>query len=206
MPEKESQFFKREEAPEETQKEKEIEPEEKAEKVKEKHLKEIENEVERITDALGKPIDPGIKETVVSLKVWEFPTYQSCEGHSAEHPEKIEVEERESITPWVRVVSPEPENWEKDKLVQKEWKKENLKHQLKMVELLDEFYQERKASFDVRLHIEQFGIYGGFTITNQGSNIIEGLPKREQEKKRTLYQKEMQEFAKFLKEKYLKEE
>lgn len=38
----------------------------------------------RVSDRLGKPIDPGIKETVTAFMVNEFPTCGSCEGHVEE--------------------------------------------------------------------------------------------------------------------------
>lgn len=44
-------------------------------------LEEIRREVEDIGDRLGKPIDEGIKETVVMFKANELPTSDSCEGH-----------------------------------------------------------------------------------------------------------------------------
>jgi len=148
------------------------------------------------------PLIGGIKENVIALRVWGFPTYQSCEGHPAERPEEIEVKEHESRSLWVWIEASEPKNLEKDELSQKEWKKENLKHQSRMIELLDEFYQDRKVPFDVRLHIESKGIYGAFTITNQGADAVEILPSETQEKKRLAYQKEMQKFNQFLREKY----
>lgn len=59
-------------------------PPEKA-KNQEKNLKleEIRHEVENIGDRLGRPIDEGIKETVVMFKASELPTSDSCEGHIA---------------------------------------------------------------------------------------------------------------------------
>jgi len=66
---------------------------------KEKRLKEIEKEVEKIRDALGKPIDSGIKETVVVLHALEFPTSLSCEGHSAKDPKEIEIKHK-SMAPF----------------------------------------------------------------------------------------------------------
>lgn len=44
-------------------------------------LQEIRQEVENIGDRLGKPIDEGIKESVVMFKANELPTSDSCEGH-----------------------------------------------------------------------------------------------------------------------------
>lgn len=174
--------------------------------LKEKRLKEIEKEVENIADAEGRPIDPGIKETVIALKALEFPTCQSCEGHPAERPEEIEVKGHQSRAPWVWIESPGPKNLKESESTQKEWKRENLKHQSKMIELLDEFYKDREVAFDVRLHIESRGIYGAFAITNQGADAVEGLPQVEQKEKRLVYQKEMQKFSDFLKEKYFQGE
>jgi hypothetical protein len=37
--------------------------------------------VENIRDALGKPVDVGIKSLVTALNAFEFPTTASCEGH-----------------------------------------------------------------------------------------------------------------------------
>lgn len=37
--------------------------------------------VGRVTDRLGKPVDPGIRETVAVLNLLGLPTIQSCEGH-----------------------------------------------------------------------------------------------------------------------------
>lgn len=44
-------------------------------------LEEIKHEVENIGDRLGRPIDEGIRETVVMFKANELPTSDSCEGH-----------------------------------------------------------------------------------------------------------------------------
>jgi len=44
-------------------------------------LEEIRHDVESISDRLGKPIEEGIKETVVMFKANELPTSDSCEGH-----------------------------------------------------------------------------------------------------------------------------
>lgn len=42
---------------------------------------EIREEVAQIVDALGKPIDEGIVDSIVYLKALDIPTTQSCEGH-----------------------------------------------------------------------------------------------------------------------------
>lgn len=48
---------------------------------KQRRWDEIAAEVDQITDRLGKPIDPGIRETVIGLMASGFDTEQSCEGH-----------------------------------------------------------------------------------------------------------------------------
>ena len=50
--------------------------------VKQQHLEQIRTEVNAITDALGVPIDEGIKETIVYCLALNLPTVQSCEGHA----------------------------------------------------------------------------------------------------------------------------
>lgn len=68
---------------------------------KKDQLKRIRREVNEIRDAEGAPIDPGIKETVVMLKAFDFSTVASCEGH----PVKGKIS-----APWVEISAPnEPE-------------------------------------------------------------------------------------------------
>ncbi|MGH9460193.1 MAG: hypothetical protein ACRD1X_03185, partial [Vicinamibacteria bacterium] len=62
---------------------------------KETRWREIEQEVDQIEDRLGRPVDEGIKETIVALKVNGFGTTASCEGHL----------EWGRPYPWVRVES-----------------------------------------------------------------------------------------------------
>lgn len=45
------------------------------------NLRRVRKEVDEITDALGKPIEKGIRELVIGLKRWGIETEQSCEGH-----------------------------------------------------------------------------------------------------------------------------
>ena len=80
-------------------------------------------EVEEVTDGLGKGIDKGIKEAVIAMKAYDFPTDHSCEGHlEGEHGLPY---------PWVRIYAPEPEGWQDSEEKQKEWTVENLKQQQK---------------------------------------------------------------------------
>jgi len=93
----------------------------------------------------------------------------------------------------------------------KKWREENEKLMAKLSELLAEFYRDRNAQSDIRLEISKIGPGGVFRVHNGGEDYkldLEDLTEREKAKisQRLLkYQKEMQEFCKFLKEKYFQE-
>jgi hypothetical protein len=54
----------------------------------------------RITDTLGRPIDPEIFETVVALNALDIPTVMSCGGH---------IDDRRGLLlPWVDIESSDP--------------------------------------------------------------------------------------------------
>jgi len=149
---------------------------------KEEKLDNIRKEVDGTGDALGKPLDSRIKETVVFLKALEINTGQSCEGH-IDRP-----------APWVLIESEdEPkERWyDQDKIFQataekygitledvkrannmdawreayeasarkpetkkfKDWREKNERLQKKVAELLEQFYAEREA--EEKLTIEE---------------------------------------------------
>src|SRR6266571_1101863 len=56
------------------------------------------DKVSRITDKLGKPVDPGILETVAALNALGIPTTASCEGHVDWGTE----------APWIDIASNDP--------------------------------------------------------------------------------------------------
>jgi hypothetical protein len=72
-----------------------------------------------------------------------------------------------------------------------------------MLELLSEFYQERKTSFEARLTFENIGAYGGFRVQSFGAEIMELLSVDEQKEKLKLYRKEIDDFTEFLKNKFI---
>lgn len=156
--------------------------------------------VERITDKLGKGIDENIKETVTVFAVSGFTVHQSCEGHMAE-------DKRGASFPWVEIYAQEPEDWEKSKgekkkEIEREWTIKNLEQRQKMTDLLAEFYQERESPFDVKLTFDRMGAFGAFRVQSFGAATMGLLSAPEQIKKLELYRKEMDDFTKFLKDKY----
>ena len=54
--------------------------------------------IDGITDALGMPIEKGIRDTVIALRLLGFPTSGSCEGHVG----------RGCSSPWVDVLAASP--------------------------------------------------------------------------------------------------
>ena len=69
---------------------------------KQRRLDEARLEVEQIVDALGKPIDEGIKEGIVVLHASGINTTGSCEGHSDRGTggPYIDVESKELSALW----------------------------------------------------------------------------------------------------------
>jgi len=160
---------------------------------KEQRWEELKQEVESITDGLGKGIDEGIKETTTALLANGFSTSQSCEGH---------IKETAATQPWVEIYMPEPEGWKEDKDKQGQWKKENLEQREKAEEAVKEFYEERQVPFDEELSFEDIGIFGGFRVQSTGSAEMKNLSFEEQKEKLKKYKKEMDAFTEFLKEKF----
>lgn len=158
-------------------------------------------EVDRIVDKLGKPVDGKIKEPITAFLVNGFVTNGSCEGHIAEVGEK----KHGLPHPWVDVCAPEPEGWKEDEEKKKEWTLENLKQQKRMIDLLAQFYESRKTPFDARLSFSKVGRYGNFRVQSFGAETMQLLSPDEKIAKQELYRKEMDDFAQFLKEKFLSE-
>jgi len=166
----------------------------KPEPEKEARIKDAEKQVNEITDRLGMPIDTEIKDAVVALNIWGVPTSQSCEGH---------LHKEGASFPWVEVYAPEPEGWKENEEKEREWTMENLKNRVKTMELLEEFYKDRKTSFDARLNFSNIGIYGGFRVQSMGAETMSILADKGQKEKLTIYRREMNDFTKFLKAKFL---
>lgn len=160
-------------------------------------------EVNEITDGLDKVVDEKIKESVGTFLVHKFTTSGSCEGHMAK-----EGEDQHGLPyPWIEVYAPEPEGWneaegKKKEQLEQEWRIKNFEQRRRMMSFLEEFYKVRETPFDARLAFDRVGAFGGFRVQSFGAEITAILSPEEQGQKLTLYQKEMEDFTKFLKDKY----
>lgn len=105
---------------------------------------EVKKEVSQITDRLGTPIDKGIEKLVIALRMWDFPTDASCEGH----------QDLGAPYPWVQIYAPEqPE---------KAWIQANQHERHKLSRLLNEFYKT-EPDFQ-KFAYEDIGIFGAFRL------------------------------------------
>jgi len=158
----------------------------------------IRTEVDAMTDALGKPVDSQIKEAVIAIMAHEFPTIGSCEGHIDEGAER-------PLYPYVMVSSPEYDGWKESEIVTNIMIAENLGYQKNMIVLLNEFYETHNSPFDSHLSFEGFGPTWGFKLRSVGADVMKILTSDEKERKLALYRQEMDDFAKFLKNKFFAE-
>lgn len=175
----------------------------------------------KITDGLGKPIDKGIFETVVVLNCLGFPTTASCAGHLNRalaapwvdialemdkearklmaRKEEIyaEIEKRElkgfSMEQNSRLLT-------KYHKVLAEMRKPSEQMIMEFLGLLDEFYQGRTCSVDIRLVVGTMG-FRGYRLTNQGEIVQSVRSVQERRRKLEEYCREMEDFTRFLKDK-----
>jgi hypothetical protein len=95
--------------------------------------------VDRVKDALGKGVDPGIREMVAVLNLLGFTTRQSCKGHVNEQGFGLP-------SPWVDI-DPSPQG--------------SMAPEPMMKRLLDDFYQSRESPDDIRVRWEDGRIQAG---------------------------------------------
>ena len=155
-------------------------------------------EVNEITDRLGKGVDEKIKGSVAAFLIHKFTTNGFCEGHMNE-----EGEDRHGLPyPWIEVYAPEPEGWKESEEEKREWTVNNFRQQQRMMEFLEEFYKGRETPFDAQLAFDGIGVFGGFRVQSFGAKMTAILTPEEKKQKLELYQKEMGDFSKFLKDRH----
>jgi len=160
-------------------------------KDKQKVWDETRSSVDHIVDGLEEHVDEGIKETVTALMVHGFVTIGSCGGHL----------ERSLLYPWVDFCTVEPTGWKEDKRIIKQWEAANRIQYKRMLELLGYFYFDRKVKYDAMLILDCAN-FAGFRLESIGGFAVDGESDEIKQEKLTLYCREMQEFAEFLKNKY----
>lgn len=141
--------------------------------------------VDRVKDALGKTVDPGIRETVAVLNLLGFRTRQSCEGHVNERGLGLP-------TPWVDI-DPSAQG--------------NVASEQMMKRLLNDFHQSRESPEDTRIRWENGRIQVGDTHDNLesvrqriGAGTLIGDDLQRLRVTLAARQQEMRDFTDFLKD------
>ncbi|MGH7241739.1 MAG: hypothetical protein ACREGB_05575 [Candidatus Saccharimonadales bacterium] len=144
--------------------------------MKPRDLNEVSREVEAIADNLGMPIDEGIKAIVVALRVWQFPTDGSCEGH---------LPPREGYPyPWVDMCEPENDSTQL-------WKSANAQLRKRLERCIEEYYAVSGKS--APLYLQPIGIFGAFRLVPK--DFDQGVAS---ETKLAKDQRELHDFAQYL--------
>ena len=183
---------------------------------KESHWRQVADIAAGITDALGKPIDTGIINTVVALNVYDIHTTQSCEGHL----------DSGIAAPWVEIKAPETEQskalrkrineladaideferterpdeeveplYKKLHELEREARRPQLEEIQKTLHLLTQFYMNRQVVYERLLTVR------GNRLESQGAQLQEIMSADDRRLKLSEYQKEMREFTAFLEKK-----
>lgn len=184
---------------------------------KQARWQELAQQVDRIIDKLGLPIDNGIKESIIALHALGFHTTGSCEGHEdhvigAPYID-IESKEQELIDKRLAELKKKAEGQPKEIMEQlkqesrtltQELERGNLEERMKLIPYLDEFYRGRNTPYDVRITIESLA-RGWSRLQNQGTALQKIRSGEEKKAKLREYQEEMRAFTDFLKNKYFTE-
>jgi len=170
-----------------------------------KRWQKISKEVDGLHDSLGRPVDSGIKDLVVVLRILGYKTIGSCEGHI----------DHGTGGPWVTIMIDEAEELEtrlrgeRRSTSSRQWLKATKpvreivdKHLLPLEKLLKDFYKTRQPKADLKIELYNPG--GGLVILESrglNTSIWQKLlePKYNLRKLRA-YQAEMQALTNFLKE------
>lgn len=199
-----------------------------------KYLKELRwestmKETDIIIDGLGKRIDSGIKETVTALKVNDYETTGSCEGHldhGLPHPwldvemslttdERKQMKELRDRLLHAHNANKQPDNSD---LAQRDvFEEKRIAFENTLSNLCEEFYsQHEPKNFDIKLFLLKTP--SGFRIQSKYGRGLgklnwaefeahqKTLSSKEKENNLLMAREEMQAFAQFLKKKFFEKD
>lgn len=158
-------------------------------------------EVAKLADKLGNPIDPGILDTVAAFRALRINTVGSCEGHL----------DHATTGPYVMFESPKsgellkklhqiPDKMSKEyKDIFHEASKLNMVEVQKLLPLLDGFYEKRDTPHSRRLIIRCFGPTVA-KLMAQDADLADILSSEERAHLLAESQLEMMAFTNYLKE------
>jgi len=180
----------------------------------------------RVTDALGKTIDPGIFETVVALNLLSIQTLASCKGHTG----------RGLPYPWIDIGIPpseyeqQTEQWHElnarfmelcekrpdgtilnlsPEAIKTMHQRNALAQEIKnahgivvnrLMGYLRRFYETHHSPYECTLTFHPIDSFGMLRMFPVGGTLSETLPEEQKRTHLLTYQKEIREFAAYLKQ------
>ncbi|GCE28601.1 hypothetical protein KDA_40850 [Dictyobacter alpinus] len=181
---------------------------------------EIATQLEKATDALGRPIDPGIMELVVALNVLGILTDSSCEGHL----------EHGHAAPWVDFYAPGTESVRRqasdaNRALREAEEREDAPEVIQELvnevfrlarteqvtyykgawlvhQALEAFYDQHPSPYDQQLYLHSDS-FGHSRLQPHGIDYQPQHTREVQATKLAQYQQEVQDFTQFLKNDYL---
>ncbi len=159
--------------------------------------------IDRITDALGMPVDRRIREVVIALNVLGIHTTASCEGHT--DPERPGA-------PYVEIALPEATQLHMQVSEARQAGEDERVFELahkaratvlaglrRLYELLERFYASHSVPYDVQLFLAHDD-FGEAMIQSHGAAFQAVREPKLQRQRLEAYQEEMAVFAAFLKQ------
>jgi hypothetical protein len=148
--------------------------------------------VRRLRDGLGRPVDPGIVETVAILRLLGFTTTGSCGGH-ADRLLAPYVDFRSATNADDRRRLEEAA----DQVTRRRRKNQAIRHNAaelgRLVPLLERFYDGSAVPYRQRLICQGFGVIG-YRLTTQDADLVAVFSKDE---RRELVRRQRHEFDTF---------
>lgn len=157
-------------------------------------------EIDKITDRLGMPIDEGVRLLVAALRARGFTTVDSCEGHEKRRSNGPRVwltpKNSETLLRDLRTLDEESED---AKLLRRQIRDEGYRLRSRLLDLLDDFYTDRKTSTWLQIILESRGIYGDCVLICQGTTTVDAIkPDGQRLKWLALAKQEFADFTDFL--------
>lgn len=169
----------------------------------------VERRARAVTDKLGRPIDAGILETVIALRLLGINTTVSCEGHLGRVTGgpyvTFESEEAMKYAERARLLhkAPSDVNRKYNRLRKKAAYHSTLEVQ-KLLPYLDKFYAGRETPYANRLIIRIFPMTHN-CLKCQGAELAYAGDEKTQQRILLENQTEMRDFTDFLKASYFTE-
>jgi len=167
---------------------------------------ELERRFARVVDGLGEHIDARIMDAVIALNANDVYTVASCEGHldhGCPYPWiDVSLEEAESTARKIAVLLHDGKREAMGtQLLMQIHRSLLLQAEYELVGLLDAFYQCHPFNYDHHLSIWRFG-NGKPRLQSHGAEYQQFREEAEKAEKLAEYQREMQCFASFLRERF----